>query len=93
MLLAASAEVHEVLGGGQVVRIESSWEGHEELPQLCAEPSDYAADLFKGNYRTDIKPLDITQPEGPSFTVRPSPSPSLPNFLRAGLCRPKASKT
>ena len=56
--------------GWQVIRIESAWEG-KELPELCAEESDYAADLFKGTYRTDIKPLNIEQPEGPSFTVLP----------------------
>lgn len=53
----------------QVVRIESSWEGRK-LPPALTEGSDYASDLFKGTYRTDIKPINIEQPEGPSFTVR-----------------------
>ena len=39
-----------------------------EREPACA-PAD-AHDLFKGKFRTDIKPLDITQPEGPSFEVR-----------------------
>ena len=32
------------------------------------EPAEYAADLV-AQHRTDLKPLEITQPEGPSFEV------------------------
>ena len=35
---------------------------------LPPEPGNYAADRV-GELRTDIKPLEITQPEGPSFEV------------------------
>jgi primary-amine oxidase len=33
------------------------------------EPGEYASE-FIPQFRTDIKPLEITQPQGPSFTVR-----------------------
>ncbi|KAK9815019.1 hypothetical protein WJX73_005030 [Symbiochloris irregularis] len=55
----------------KVIRIESAWEGRD-LPALCSSPSDYSSDLFKGSYRTDIKPINIEQPEGPSFVVEGS---------------------
>ena len=47
----------------QVIRVEEY--GHWPLPPGEA---NYAADRVK-NQRTDIKPLEITQPDGPSFEV------------------------
>ncbi|MEX0782845.1 MAG: primary-amine oxidase [Dehalococcoidia bacterium] len=47
----------------EVVRVED----HGLVP-LPREDANYAASLVP-NQRTDIKPLDIHQPEGPSFTV------------------------
>src|SRR5579859_555900 len=47
----------------KVIRIEEY--GHWPLPPL---PGNYAADRVPG-HRTDIKPLEITQPTGPSFSV------------------------
>ena len=35
---------------------------------LAPKPGNYAAE-FVGQFREDLKPLEITQPEGPSFTV------------------------
>lgn len=46
-----------------VIRVEDF--GHWPLPP---ESGNYAADRMSG-FRTDIKPIQITQPEGPSFTV------------------------
>ena len=51
------------LNAMQVIRVEEY--GHWPLPQAAA---NYAADRV-ANFRTDIKPLEITQPEGPSFAV------------------------
>ena len=47
----------------QVIRVEEY--GHWPLPP---EPGNYAADRVP-NQRTDIKPLVISQPDGPSFTM------------------------
>jgi len=47
----------------KVIRVEEY--GHWPLPQ---QPGNYAADRVT-KFRTDIKPLEITQPEGPSFEV------------------------
>jgi len=47
----------------QVIRVEEY--GHWPLPP---GQSNYAADRIT-NYRQDIKPLEISQPEGPSFAV------------------------
>ncbi|MSR53478.1 MAG: primary-amine oxidase [Gemmataceae bacterium] len=47
----------------KVIRVEEY--GHWPLPPVTA---NYAADRVP-NQRQDIKPLEITQPEGPSFTV------------------------
>jgi primary-amine oxidase len=33
------------------------------------EPGEYEAQFFAKDFRTDIKPLHITQPDGPSFTL------------------------
>jgi primary-amine oxidase len=48
----------------KVIRVEDY--GYVPLP---AESANYRADRVK-NLRTDIKPLEITQPEGPSFEVK-----------------------
>ncbi|MGA9672997.1 MAG: hypothetical protein WBQ94_27605, partial [Terracidiphilus sp.] len=47
----------------RVIRVEEY--GQWPLPPL---PGNYAADRVP-QLRSDIKPLDITQPEGPSFQV------------------------
>jgi primary-amine oxidase len=51
------------LNAMKVLRVEEH--GQWPLPPL---QSNYAADRVK-NFRTDIKPLSITQPDGPSFKV------------------------
>jgi primary-amine oxidase len=48
----------------QVIRVEDY--GMMPLPP---EPGNYAPEFVK-NYRTDLKPLEIVQPEGPSFQVK-----------------------
>jgi primary-amine oxidase len=48
----------------KVIRVEEY--GFVELPPLAG---NYAADRMKG-FRSDIKPLEITQPDGPSFTIK-----------------------
>ncbi|MCW3118075.1 MAG: maoII 1, partial [Chitinophagaceae bacterium] len=48
----------------EVIRVEDY--GFVPLPPRAG---NYAAHLVK-NFRTDIKPLEITQPEGPSFEVK-----------------------
>ncbi|KAH7161295.1 copper amine oxidase [Dactylonectria macrodidyma] len=35
------------------------------------KPAEYAPELIEGPVRTDLKPLDVVQPEGASFTVHP----------------------
>jgi primary-amine oxidase len=51
------------LNAMKVIRVEEY--GHWPLPpQQC----NYAADRV-AEFRTDVKPLEISQPEGPSFTV------------------------
>ena len=47
----------------KVLRVEEH--GHWDLPP---QAGNYAAERMS-KFRTDIKPLDITQAEGPSFTV------------------------
>ena len=47
----------------KVIRVEE----HGTWP-LPTDPADYAADRVR-EFRTDIKPLVITQPEGPSFAM------------------------
>ena len=49
----------------QVLRIECSWKG---MPPFPKENCNYHHKLV-GPPRQDIKPLDVVQPEGPSFTV------------------------
>ena len=52
------------LNAMQVVRIEDV--GETPVPP---EPGEYAREFFQGQFRADLKPLSITQPEGPSFTI------------------------
>lgn len=47
-----------------VVRIEDV--GDVPVPP---EPGEYAREFFQDQFRQDLKPLSITQPEGPSFTI------------------------
>ena len=47
----------------EVIRVED----HGVVP-LQPNPGNYAAEFVKG-FRTDLKPLDIVQPDGPSFEV------------------------
>ena len=51
------------LNAMKVLRVEEH--GHWPLPP---QQANYAADRV-ANFRTDLKPLSIMQPEGPSFTV------------------------
>src|SRR5262249_3264684 len=52
------------LNAMKVVKIEDN--GVVPLP---SQPGNYAAEHVKA-FRQDLRPLDITQPEGPSFTVQ-----------------------
>jgi primary-amine oxidase len=52
------------LNAMKIVRIED----HQVIP-LPPEPGNYASDYIK-QFRQDLKPLEISQPEGPSFVVR-----------------------
>src|SRR5882672_6265963 len=52
------------LNAMKVVKIEDN--GVVPLP---TQPGNYSADHIK-EFRQDLRPLDITQPEGPSFTVQ-----------------------
>lgn len=48
----------------EVIRVED----HGVIP-LPPKDGNYTPEYVK-NYRTDVKPLEIVQPEGPSFTVK-----------------------
>lgn len=50
----------------QIVQIDCAWK--EQPPPFAKQDFNYHHKLV-GPTRTDIKPLDIIQPEGPSFTV------------------------
>ena len=62
----------------QIVKIECAWKGQ---PPFAKQDFNYHHKLV-GPTRSDIKPLNILQPEGPSFTV----SPSLPALSSAVVC-------
>jgi primary-amine oxidase len=47
-----------------VLRIEDA--GGAPIPP---EPGEYAREFYQDRFRQDVKPLAITQPEGPSFEV------------------------
>ncbi|HET6866124.1 MAG TPA: tyramine oxidase, partial [Solirubrobacteraceae bacterium] len=51
------------LGRGEVIRMDDL--GIVDVPD---EPGEYRADRV-GPLRSDLRPVEITQPEGPSFTV------------------------
>jgi primary-amine oxidase len=51
------------LNAMEVIEVED----HGIVP-LPPDDGNYAAE-FQGSFRTDLKPLEIVQPEGPSFTV------------------------
>ncbi|KAI6845993.1 putative copper amine oxidase [Hortaea werneckii] len=64
---------------GELARIERMATGGREdglelntadgLPMAHCVPNEYHADILDGPQRTDLKPLHVTQPEGPSFNV------------------------
>ena len=58
----------------QIVKIDCAWKGQ---PPFAKQDFNYHHKLV-GPTRSDIKPLNILQPEGPSFSVSP---------LTAPLCR------
>jgi primary-amine oxidase len=48
----------------ELLQIEDEYDrGHPEVD------GEYGADAWKGRHRSDLKPLEITQPEGVSFTL------------------------
>lgn len=53
----------------QIIQIDCAWKGQ---PPFAKQDFNYHHKLV-GPTRTDIKPLNILQPEGPSFAVRLSP--------------------
>ncbi|KAI6912955.1 putative copper amine oxidase [Hortaea werneckii] len=64
---------------GELARIESMGTGGRgdglelntsgTLPMAHCIPNEYHADILDGPQRTDVKPLHVIQPEGPSFKV------------------------
>ncbi len=56
------------LNAMKVIRVEEH--GHWPLPP---QPVELRRRSRRPSFRTDIKPLEITQPEGPSFEVRRQP--------------------
>ena len=52
------------LNNMEVIRVDDY--GVVPLPP---KPGNYAAEFMDGNFRQDLKPLDIVQPQGPSFHV------------------------
>ena len=50
----------------QVVRIDAPY--GDRVPKMPAQDWNYHRDLV-GETRTDVKPLNVVQPEGPSFQV------------------------
>ena len=50
----------------QVVRIDKQYEIPPPVPDLNI---NYHRNLMEKEWRTGLKPLNIVQPEGPSFTV------------------------
>lgn len=58
----------------RVVRIDQ----HSVPPPVPAVDNNYHAQLFPGPWRSDIKPLDVLQPEGPRCAAGLSGGPALP---------------
>ena len=50
----------------QVVRIDRQYDLAPPIPDI---DHNYNRNLIEKPWRTDLKPLNIVQPEGPSFTV------------------------
>jgi primary-amine oxidase len=60
--------VHVDMGRGEVLEvIDHAPAGTDPIP-LAPQPGRYGAE-HSGPVRTDLRPIEITQPEGPSFTV------------------------
>lgn len=57
--------------GAQVVHIDFPWKDAAEPWKVPKANSNYHRNLMDKGWRTSLKPLNIDQPEGPSFTVRP----------------------
>ncbi len=58
------------VGGAQVVNIDFPWKDAAEPWKVPKANSNYHRNLMDKGWRTSLKPLNIDQPEGPSFTVR-----------------------
>lgn len=64
---------------GEIVRVDKlATGGHDDgirndtvVPNVLDQcvPSEYVPELVEGGMRKDLKPLNVVQPEGPSFTV------------------------
>ena len=57
--------------GEQVVQIDFPWKDAAEPWKVPKANNNYHRNLMDKGWRTSLKPLNIDQPEGPSFTVRP----------------------
>ena len=44
----------------------------KETPELPRKSVNYHRELAEKGWRKGLKPLTVQQPEGPSFTVRPT---------------------
>lgn len=64
--------VDRLATGGAQDGLELAPRGEEPKPLFRASrPSEYVPELLDRPLRTDLKPINITQPEGTSFTVHP----------------------
>ena len=54
----------------QVVKVERPYEGSGKSWEVPLEDNNYHRNLQNRGWRDTLKPLNIDQPEGPSFTVR-----------------------
>ncbi|KAJ3032255.1 hypothetical protein HDV00_007739 [Rhizophlyctis rosea] len=59
------------MNASKVIKIDTQ-KGAPGSLKTPKEDFNYAAKFMEGKYRDGIKPLDIVQPEGPSFTVKGS---------------------
>ena len=54
----------------QVVQVDKPYKVAGEKWEVPQADNNYHRNLMNKGWRTTLKPLNIDQPEGPSFTVR-----------------------
>ena len=60
----------------------------KERPELPKKSVNYHRELAEKGWRKGLKPLTVQQPDGPSFTVRRSGSPTCRVFMCSSCIRP-----